>query len=132
MSCQVHDIYLGFKKALADHLGQDASERTKGDQEPLSDRVNNAFARAHTVKLECLLLKNFANKSKTIEAKKESITKYFKDHAAAARVELADWLHPAIHKEAKKVQASSAAAEPKESSAPKKAAAQKKAEKKKA
>jgi len=94
---------VGFAKAMDEHLSGGEDARTA--HAALTKEVSECIARARTTKYECLLLKNFSSKTKTLEAKKDSSAKHIRDHGQSAKVPSQEWIHPAIMKESSKIQA---------------------------
>ena len=100
---QANDVRLAFKKALQDHLSEKDVPTVNG--KTMSERVAHSLARARTSKYECLIVKALANKTTSVDVKKEKLTRHIADHGQLAKVSAEDWFHKAILKEIKKVQA---------------------------
>jgi hypothetical protein len=121
LTLQADDVRLAFKKALADHLSDKIELKVNG--KTMTERVSHSIARARTTKFECLVVKALANKSTSVEVKKEKILRHLSEHAQQAKASAEEWFHKAVMKEVKKIQATpSEKAKPDAKKSPKKAA----------
>jgi hypothetical protein len=92
---QVEESYFAQQALLQEYLVVDELLKKK-----LRDDCKDGKARAYTTKYECLIIKAMLASNKTPEKKKETITKYFTEHAKFARCDPKEYMFKSVYDEA--------------------------------